>query len=143
MNLWTSLIVMLGGATGSFARYAVADLAMPLSRHLPFGTMIINVTGSFLIGLFGTLTLAHGKYPVPEGLRIFVMVGFCGGYTTFSSFSLQTFDLMRSGLMSRAMVNVVASVGLCLIAVALGHWIAAQLNGGAVSVTQYAIEEEA
>jgi fluoride exporter len=143
MNFWTYVVVMAGGACGTLARYVVSDLALPLSRQLPFGTMMINVTGSFLIGLFGTLTLAHGKYPVPENLRMFVMVGFCGGYTTFSSFSLQTLDLMRSGLMSRAVVNVVASVVLCIAAVALGHWFAARLNGGAVAITQYAIEEEA
>jgi CrcB protein len=143
MNLGNYLVVMAGGAFGTLARYVVSDLALPLSRHLPFGTMAINVTGSFVIGLFGTLTLANGKYPVPESLRLLVMVGFCGGYTTFSSFSLQTFDLMRSGLMSRAVANVVASVALCLVAVALGHWLGARLNGGAVSVTQYAIEEEA
>jgi CrcB protein len=134
---------MAGGACGTLARFVAADLALPLSRHMPFGTMAINVTGSFLIGLFGTLTLAHGKFPAPESLRMFVMIGFCGGYTTFSSFSLQTFDLRRSGFMGRAAFNAVASVLLCVAAVALGHWLAARLNSGAVGIAQYAIEEEA
>ncbi len=143
MTFWTYLVVMAGGACGTLARFVVADLFTPLSRQMPVGTIVINITGSFLIGLFGTLTLSHGKFPVPESVRMFVMIGFCGGYTTFSSFSLQTFDLMRSGFMTRAAVNVVGSVLMCLAAVAVGHWVAARLNGGAVGVAQYAIEEEA
>ena len=142
MSFATCLIVMLGGAIGTLARYAVSVLALPISRELPWGTIIINVTGSFLIGFFGTLTLAHGRYPVPENLRLFVMIGFCGGYTTFSSFSLQTLDLLRSGAVLRAGVNVIGSVLLCLAGVALGHALAAQMNGGAVAVAQAAIEEE-
>ena len=142
MSFATCLIVMLGGAFGTLARYAVSVLALPISRELPWGTIIINVTGSFLIGLFGTLTLAHGRYPVSENLRLFVMIGFCGGYTTFSSFSLQTLDLLRSGAVLRAGANILASVALCVAGVALGHALAAQMNGGAVAVAQAAIEEE-
>ena len=143
MSLTTCLIVMLGGAFGTLARYVVSVLALPISRDLPMGTIIINVTGSFLIGLFGTLTLAHGRYPVSENLRLFVMIGFCGGYTTFSSFSLQTLDLLRSGAIVRAGINVIGSVVLCILGVAMGHAVAAHFNGGAVRVAQTAIEEEA
>jgi fluoride exporter len=142
MTFTTCLIVMIGGALGTLARYVVSVLALPISRELPWGTIIINVTGSFLIGLFGTLTLAHGRYPAPENLRLFVMIGFCGGYTTFSSFSLQTLDLLRSGAMTRAAVNIGASVILCVASVAAGHLVAAHLNGGAVKVAQVSIEEE-
>ena len=99
---------MLGGAIGTFLRYLVSVLALPISRELPWGTMIINITGSFVIGLFGTLTLASGRFPASENLRLFVMVGFCGGYTTFSAFSLQTFDLIRSGAVTRAALNICA-----------------------------------
>lgn len=143
MSLVTCLLVMLGGALGSLARYLLSILALNYSRDLPLGTIGINVTGSFLIGFFGTLTLAHGKFPVSENVRLFVMVGLCGGYTTFSSFSLQTFDLMRGGTIVRALINVVASVVLCLLAVALGHLLAAHFNGGAPQIAQIAIEEEA
>ena len=143
MSLASCLIIMLGGAFGTFLRYFVSVLALPISRELPWGTIIINIAGSFVIGLFGTLTLASGRFPVSENLRLFVMVGFCGGFTTFSSFSLQTFDLMRSGYMSRALFYVAASVVLCVLGVGLGHMVAARLNGGAVAVTQYVMEEEA
>jgi CrcB protein len=143
MSLVTSLVVMLGGALGAFARYAISYLALPISRELPWGTIIINVTGSFVIGLFGTLTLADGRYPVSENLRLFVMIGICGGYTTFSSFSLQTLDLLRGGAAVRAMLNVVLSVVLCVGAVTLGHLLAAHFNGGARQIAQIEIEEEA
>jgi CrcB protein len=142
MSFLSCLVVILGGAIGTFARYAVSVLALPISRELPWGTIIINVTGSFVIGFFGTLTLASGRYPVCENLRLFVMIGLCGGYTTFSSFSLQTLDLLRAGALVRAAVNVGASVILCVAAVALGHLIAAQLNAGARQVAQVQIEEE-
>ena len=143
MDVKTCLIVALGGAIGTFGRYALALLAVPISRHLPWGTILINVAGSLVIGFFGTLTLAHGRFPVSENLRLFVMVGVCGGFTTFSSFSLQTLDLLRAGAVTRAFTNVGVSVVLCLCAVAVGHVLAAQLNGGAVSVVQSTIEEEA
>jgi CrcB protein len=142
MSFPTLLVIMAGGALGTLARYLVSVLALPISRDLPWGTIIINVTGSFVIGFFGTLTLAHGRYPMPETLRLFVMIGLCGGYTTFSSFSLQTLDLLRSGATLRALINILASVVLCVAAVALGHAIAAGANGGARQVAQIAIEEE-
>ena len=143
MDLMTVLVVALGGALGTVARYLAALAAAPISGGLPWGTVLINIAGSFLIGLVGTLTLAHGRYPVPETARLFVMVGFCGGFTTFSSFSLQTLDLLRAGAVGRAAVNVAASVLLCLAAVAAGHLAGAALNGGAVSAVQARMEEEA
>lgn len=142
MSFTTCLVVILGGAIGTLGRYLVSVWALPISRELPWGTILINITGSFVIGFFGTLTLAHGRFPVSENMRLFVMVGICGGYTTFSSFSLQTLDLIRSGAVMRATVNIIASVALCVGAVAIGHLIAARLNGGAPQIAQAAIEEE-
>ena len=138
----TTLLIGLGGALGSMARYWLALWAAPLSRSLPWGTVLINIGGSFAIGLFGTLTLAHGRYPVSEQGRLFFMVGVCGGFTTFSSFSLQNFDLLRSGAAGRALLNVGVSVLLCLGAVAVGHAAGARLNGGMVAVAQTVVEEE-
>lgn len=143
MSFTSCLVVILGGAIGTFLRYAVSVLALPISRQLPWGTILINISGSFVIGLFGTLTLAAGRYPVSENLRLFVMIGICGGYTTFSSFSLQTLDLLRTGATLRAGLNIVLSVVLCIAAVAAGHGIASYFNGGARAVAQIDIEEEA
>jgi CrcB protein len=143
MSFTTCLVVMAGGALGTLARYVFSVLALPISRELPWGTIIINITGSFAIGLFGTLTLAQGRFPVSENWRLFVMIGVCGGYTTFSSFSLQTLDLMRNGAIARAAVNMLVSVALCVTAVAVGHALAAHFNGGAQRIAQIDIEEEA
>lgn len=142
MSFQTCLVITAGGALGTLARYLISVLTVPISRELPWGTILINATGSYIIGFFGTLTLAHGRFPVSENLRLFVMVGVCGGYTTFSSFSLQTLDLMRSGALTRGMVNVIGSIVLCLSAVAVGHALAARLNGGATQIAQIAAEEE-
>jgi CrcB protein len=143
MSLITCIYIMVGGALGTLARYLVSTWALPISGQLPWGTILINISGSFLIGFFGTMTLAQGRYPVAENLRLLVMVGFCGGYTTFSSFSLQTLDLIRSGAVLRAGVNIFGSVILCICAVAAGHYIAAQFNGHEAKIAQIPIEEEA
>ena len=142
MSFTTCLVVTLGGAIGTLARYLVSALTMPISRSLPWGTIGINVMGSFIIGFFGTLTLAQGRFPASENMRLFVMVGLCGGYTTFSSFSLQTLDLLRGGAVVRAGINIVASVALCVCAVTIGHLVAAHFNGDDVRIAQIISEEE-
>lgn len=118
------LWVAVGSALGGVLRYALTRATIPISTGVPWGTVLINVIGSFVIGFFGTLTLQTGRYPLSDNARLFVMVGVCGGFTTFSSFSLQTFDLLRSGQWARAIINVVLSVFLCLGAVAIGHAVA-------------------
>ena len=138
MNLY--LWVALGSAIGGCLRYALGREMLPQhSGSFPWSTVLINIIGSFIIGFFGTLTVTGSRWAVPESTRIFVMVGLCGGFTTFSSFSLQTFDLLRSGAWGRALLNVGLSVLLCLGAVAIGHWIAQQ-SSHAVAIAQ--IEEE-
>jgi len=130
------LWVTLGSAIGGLLRYAITRMMLTFSVNFPYGTLLINVLGSFVIGYFGTLTLQSGKYPASDNLRLFVMVGICGGFTTFSSFSLQTFDLMRSGGWGRAAANVVLSVVLCVAAVAAGHRLAQQtVNQAAIAET--------
>jgi CrcB protein len=142
MSFTSCLFVVVGGAIGTLCRYVISVLALPVSQSLPWGTIGINILGSFVIGFFGTLTLADGRYPVSDNIRLFVMVGICGGFTTFSSFSLQSLDLLRSGAIVRAGVNIVASVILCICATALGHLVASHLNGGATEIAQSVIEEE-
>jgi CrcB protein len=94
----------------------------------PLGTLLINISGSFVIGFFAALTSQSGPLPAPQGLRIFVMVGICGGFTTFSAFSLQTLELLQAGEAIRAGLYIVLSVLLCLIGVFLGYWLASRIG---------------
>jgi CrcB protein len=122
--------VGVGGALGSIGRYWMAmAVTMVTGPAFPWGTILINVLGSFIIGLFGTLTTSGGKLTVPSDARVFVMVGICGGFTTFSSFSLQTLDLAREGRLGHALGNIGLSVVLCLLAVAAGYAAAVWING--------------
>lgn len=125
-----TLWVALGGAIGSVARHWTGLALLPLSRAFPWGTVLVNISGSFLIAFFGMLTLAQARFPASESLRLFVMVGFCGGFTTFSSFSLQTLELLQEGALGRAALNITLSVVLCLAASAVGYYAAIRLNGG-------------
>src|SRR5271165_3697751 len=121
--------VMLGSALGGGARYAVSGLAAAhIGGTFPWGTLIVNATGSFIIGFFATLTGPDGRVYVGTEGRQFVMTGICGGYTTFSSFSLQTLNLVRDGEMTLAGMNICLSFLLCLLSVWAGHAAASALN---------------
>jgi CrcB protein len=123
------LLIFVGGGLGSVARWwASGFVADKFGETFPWGTMIVNVTGSFLIGLFATLTGPEGRVLAPASLRAFFMLGVCGGYTTFSSFSLQTLNLAEDGQWFRAGANTVLSVVLCLAGVWLGHALALAIN---------------
>ena len=125
----TYLWIALGGALGSVARYGCSSLAARwIGETFPWGTLIVNVAGSFVIGLFATLTGPDGRVLASPDARQFVMVGVCGGYTTFSSFSLQTLNLIHDGDIVRAGANVLLSVAACLAAVWLGYVAASGLN---------------
>ena len=125
MYLW----VALGSALGGVARYWCSGfVASRVGEVFPWGTFVVNVVGSFIIGCFATLTAPDGGWLVPTDTRIFVMVGFCGGYTTFSSFSLQTLTLMRDGEFLFAGANMLASVVACMVSVWLGHLAGAALT---------------
>jgi len=120
--------VALGSALGGMSRYWLGGvIARGIGDDFPYGTLLINVVGSFVIGFFGTLTLPDGPWPASLDARLFVMVGLCGGFTTFSSFSLQTFELLRSGEGIRAAIYVVASVLLCVAGAAIGHALASAI----------------
>lgn len=134
------LWVLIGSAIGGLLRYLVGIWTIPVSGSFPTGTLIINVLGSFVIGFFGTYTLHGGRHPASDNMRLFVMVGLCGGFTTFSSFSLETYDLLRSGHWGRALAYVVLSSTLGLAAVAVGHYAALQ-HVSQVAVAQTAEEE--
>jgi CrcB protein len=118
----TYLLIAVGGALGSTLRYWLSGLiANWVGQTFPWGTLTINVTGSFAIGLFASLTAPDARFYVPGEWRQFFMVGVCGGYTTFSSFSLQTMTLAQDGELARAGLNILLSVGLCLAGVWLGN----------------------
>ena len=123
------LWIALGGALGTVGRYWFSGFVARLfGETFPWGTLLVNVSGSFIIGLFAALTGPDGRVFVGSTGRQFVMIGICGGYTTFSSFSLQTLSLMNQGEWVRAGGNVVLSVALCLVGVWLGHLAATNLN---------------
>jgi len=127
--LITYLWIAFGGALGSMARYGCSSLvASWFGQTFPLGTLAINVLGSLIIGFFATLTGPDGRVLVSGDVRQFVMVGILGGYTTFSSFSLQTLTLAQDGEFVRAGLNVGASVTLCLLSVWLGFVAAAAFN---------------
>ncbi len=127
--LITYLSVALGGAIGSVGRFWLSGLiAEGVGQTFPWGTLLVNVTGSFAIGLFATLSGADGRLLVSPDVRAFVMLGICGGYTTFSSFSLQTLVLLQDGQWLKAGLNSAFSLVFCLIAVWLGHILAVHLN---------------
>lgn len=118
------LWVALGGALGSVARFALATvLSERIGATFPWLTLLVNVSGSLAIGLVASLG-AHGVKALDTAdARAFLMVGILGGYTTFSSFSLQTLNLARAGAWGDAAGYVVLSVVLCLAGVWLGYWL--------------------
>lgn len=121
--------IFLGSGIGGIARFAVSGLvARQFGETFPWGTLLVNVTGSLLIGFFATAAGADGRWLVSSTTRQFVMLGVIGGYTTFSSFSLQTLGLARDGEWFKAGGNAVMSVTLCMLAVWLGHLLATQFN---------------
>ncbi len=121
--------VAIGAALGGVARFWLSGVVANLAGEaFPFGTLLINVLGSFVIGFFGTITGPDGRYLVGTLSRQFVMIGICGGFTTFSSFSLQTLNLVNDGGWLLAGLNIGGSVALCLLAVWIGHTAAVYLN---------------
>jgi len=117
--------IALGSAIGGIGRYYLQGV---VARHygavFPLGTMAVNVLGCLVIGFVAAFTSPDGRLLVSPNVRQFVMVGLCGGFTTFSSFSLETLHLVRDGQWFRATLNVAGSVILCLVAVWLGHALA-------------------
>ena len=131
LSMMAYLWIALGGALGSAGRYWLSGVVTERAGGtFPWGTLVVNVTGSFVIGLLAALTEPGGRrYLSPSG-RQFLMYGICGGYTTFSSFSLQTLELLRAGDLAKAGANALSSVLLCMVAVWLGYLLGLSLNNG-------------
>jgi CrcB protein len=132
-NLWNMagsyISVALGSIVGGVARYLVSVLFVSqFGVGFPWATLFVNVTGSFIIGFYAALTGPDGRLFVSPRQRQFVMVGICGGYTTFSTFSLETFRLVQSGNVQAASFNLSISVVGWMTAVWLGYALAARFN---------------
>ena len=113
------LLVALGGAFGSIARFLMASsLQTATGWNFPIGTVLVNILGCFLIGILYVLLVARPD-PKPE-LRALLIVGVMGGFTTFSSFSLETVTMAMNGNYGGATLNVVVSVAACLVGTVLG-----------------------
>ena len=123
--------VIIGSALGGMARYGISGaVARRIGETFPWGTLAVNVSGSFVIGVFAALVMPGHALAGERMAGVFVMTGLCGGYTTFSSFSLQTLNLARDGEWPRALANIVASAALCLLAVWAGFALGAFTPGG-------------
>ena len=122
--------VAVGSMIGGMSRFWLSNLvAETVGGFFPWGTVVINITGSFVIGVFAALTLSEGRLNTSRAFVVqFCMVGICGGYTTFSSFSLQTLNLLREKQWLWAGGNVVISVVACMLAVWLGFMLGQALN---------------
>ena len=117
------LLVVIGGGTGALARYVAASAIMTrFGGKFPLCTLVINVTCSFLIGFL--MTILTERFKLDPNWRLLLVVGFLGGYTTFSSFEWETYSSVRDGGLWTGMLNVVSSVMLGYVAVTLGSVLA-------------------
>ncbi len=126
------LAVALGSALGSVARYLISvALFLTWGSAFPWGTLIANTLGSFLIGLYARTSGPEGRLRHSPATRHFVLTGFCGGFTTLSLFSFETVELIGQGAAAAATVNVLASVALWLLGVVAGSRFGNRLNRSA------------
>jgi CrcB protein len=119
--LYAALWITLGSALGGMGRYLISGLvARRFGETFPLGTLVVNIVGSFVIGFAATFGGTGAHALGGPTVRQFIMTGLCGGFTTFSSFSLQTLNLLREGQGWAAAWNVLLSAGLCLLATIAG-----------------------
>ena len=123
--------IAIGGALGSVARYWFSGVVgRQFGETFPWGTLLVNISGSFAIGLLAALAEPGGRRFIGATGRQFFMYGVCGGYTTFSSFSLQTLELIRDGDWFKASANAGGSLVFCMVAVWLGYALGVGFNAG-------------
>jgi fluoride exporter len=123
------LWIAFGSGIGGVCRYVLGGwVARQAGAAFPWGTLLVNILGCTFIGWFAAMTGPDGRILASTRTRQFVMVGICGGFTTFSSFSLETLNLLRDGEAGRAVANMSLSLGLCMLGVWLGHLPATTMN---------------
>jgi fluoride exporter len=126
----TYLWIGIGSALGGMGRYACSRaVALRFGETFPWGTLAVNVVGSMVIGLIAALAAPESRVMISSNARQFIMVGLCGGFTTFSSFSLQTLELIRNRDFAEASGNILLSVAACMAAVAIGYIAGSALGG--------------
>ena len=126
----TYLWIAIGSALGGMARYAASRaVALRYGETFPWGTLTVNVVGSIVIGFVAALAAPESRVMLSPNARQFIMVGLCGGFTTFSSFSLQTLELIRNRDFAEAGGNILLSVAACMAAVAIGYIGGSALGG--------------
>jgi len=123
MNLYKLLIIGLGGFLGSVARYVTVKFVdEKLNPVFPYGTLTVNILGSFLLGIIYIIALR--KAGITENGRLFLGVGFCGGFTTFSAFALENFNLMQEKLIGTSVLYISVSIVGGILALVAGIWVA-------------------
>ena len=116
------IYLAIGGLTGTFARYFLAGAVYELlGTRFPYGTLIVNLTGCFIIGVLSTI--AENKFLLNPNTRVLLMIGFCGAFTTFSTFIFETSNLIRDGETLRAFINVILSVIIGFIVFRIGMFL--------------------
>jgi len=115
------LFVFLGGGIGSIARYSIWRLSNRFDHHLPYATFIANMLSCLILGYFIGLQL---KLDLPENLKLLILIGFCGGFSTFSTFGFETFQMIESGNIQTAMAYILISFIVCWVFIYLGIKIA-------------------
>jgi fluoride exporter len=115
------IAVAIGGALGAMGRYAVSSWVFQINHKFPFATLAINVLGSFVMGILFVLIVERTLLSME--MRSLLMIGFLGAFTTFSTFSLDALGLWQNGLLFLALLYVLATVGLCLVAISSSIWL--------------------
>lgn len=118
-------MIFLGGGIGSYTRYLTGLYAARFSPNFPLGTLLVNIIGSFIMGLF--FTLFQDKFPMQQELKLLITVGFCGALTTFSTFNMDIWNLFLSGNITKGIIYIVSNLLLTILALALGVILAKQL----------------
>lgn len=112
--------VFLGGGLGSLCRYGISRVLAPWQSIFPYATLAANALSCIVLGAFVAFTL---KSQLNESLKLFAMVGFCGGFSTYSTFTNETWQLLEAGNLSLAALNILGNLFVCLACIGLGLWL--------------------